>query len=292
MAEHAVAPGRYATITLGPGMHSSAGQGMCLMEAAAYLARERHSDHPRCVSPVLGTFGRYMNDVLPHAQRQLMVALIPGLLETVDDGADEARGYMALDWLIRTWLPSWLDLTPACRPDAVLLWELGRIDDLVSAAQAGRVVARAQRNAAAAGAAAGVAAWDAGGFTMGDVAWAAPRAAAQAATESGAWDAARGAAEAAGQLGGGLAAGDAVWDAARAAASAAAWSAPRCGAVDALAPTVRMLQESALNLFADMITVSSGAGEVASESAERVADEGLAPSLGSGSGVLVGSECR
>ena len=92
MSDHAVHIARYTAITLKSGRHSSPGEGMCLMEAVAYVAREKHSDHPRCVSPVLGTFGRYLNDVLPDIERQLMVALIPDLLRTADDGGDETQG--------------------------------------------------------------------------------------------------------------------------------------------------------------------------------------------------------
>lgn len=69
---------------------------------------------------------------------------------TAGDGHDSTRGYMALDWLIRTWLPTWLDLVPACHPDATQLRELGRIGDLVSAQSAGPVVRASRENAAAA----------------------------------------------------------------------------------------------------------------------------------------------
>ena len=155
MSEITIDPERYTNIILQKGAHSSFDQGACLMEAAAFLANEQFSDHPKCVSPVLGTFGRNLNDVLPDDLRQHLIPLIPSLLGTADDGADETRSYMALDWLIRTWLPTWLDLVPATREDARNLRELGRIVDLVAAERAGPVVRRSQVNAAAARAAAG-----------------------------------------------------------------------------------------------------------------------------------------
>ncbi len=42
------------TLQLAKGGHDDPGQGLCLLEAAAYLAGEKHSDHPACVSPILG----------------------------------------------------------------------------------------------------------------------------------------------------------------------------------------------------------------------------------------------
>jgi hypothetical protein len=219
----------YYQIPLAKGAHNDPDQGMCLMELTALFAGEQHSDRPQCVSPVLGEFGRSLNDVLPDDLRQELKGLIPSLPGTAGDGWDERRGYMALDWLIRTWLPAWLELSPRCREDARRVRELGRIVDLVSAERAGPVVRAAQKNAAAARAAAGDAAWAA----AGDAAWAA------------AGDAARAAAGAAARA----AAGDAAW--------AAAWAAAGDAARAFLAPTVRELQVSAIELYAEMIKAPS-----------------------------------
>src|SRR5688500_16148045 len=51
-------------ITLSAGAHKSPEQGMCLLEAVAYVAGEPFSDHPKCVSPVIAAFGRRWNDDL------------------------------------------------------------------------------------------------------------------------------------------------------------------------------------------------------------------------------------
>ncbi len=285
MTELTIDPELFAQIELKKGAHSNIDEGACLMEAVSFLAREQFSDHPKCVSPVLGTFGRNLNDVLPDALRQELKSLIPSLPGTADDGMDETRGYMALDWLIRTWLPVWLDLVPATREDARKLRELGRIVDLVAAERAGPVVRESQKNAAAAwdaawdaaraaardaagdaaGAAAGAAArdaaWaaarDAAGAAAWDAAWDAARAAARDAAGDAAWDAARDAARAAAR--------DAAWAAARDAAGAAArdaagdaardaaWAAARDAATKVLAPSVEELQRSAIELYRDMI---------------------------------------
>ena len=45
--------------TLKKGSHESFSKGACIMEAAAYIAREKFSDHPECACPVIGAFLRY-----------------------------------------------------------------------------------------------------------------------------------------------------------------------------------------------------------------------------------------
>ena len=124
------------TLTLLKGGHPSRDAGVCLLEAVAYFAGEPHSDRPDCTSPVLGTFGRGLNDVLPDEKRQALVPFVPRMVGTAGDGLDEARSYMALDWLIRTYTPAWLDLA-GLTVEAQALRELRRIVDLVSAQAAG-----------------------------------------------------------------------------------------------------------------------------------------------------------
>jgi hypothetical protein len=259
------------TLTLAKGGHQTRDQGVCLMEAAAWLAGQPHTDHPPCVSPVLGMFGRNLNDVLLDDTRQLLKPYIRPMLGTAGDGNDEARSYLALDWLIRTYLPAWLDLAGLAEAGAVR--GLASVTDLEAARAAGPVVRAAAVKAAAAGAAAwdaardaawaaardaawdaardaardaaGAAAWAA----AGDAAWAAAGDAAWAAAGAAAWDAARDAAWAAAR--------DAAWDAARAAAGDAAWAAAGdaawAAARDELAPTVAALQADAIRLFGVMI---------------------------------------
>lgn len=56
-------------VTLDKGAHDDPDDGLCLLEAVAYVTNEPHSDHPKCVSIVLGEFGRQLNDVLDDEQR-------------------------------------------------------------------------------------------------------------------------------------------------------------------------------------------------------------------------------
>jgi hypothetical protein len=207
-----------------------------LLEWAAYVAGEPWSDTPACVSPVLGVFGRNINDVLGDDKRQELKRFVPSsaaelanatpeqragwILGTAGDGLDEQRSYMALDWLIRTWTPTWLDLA-GLTAEAQTLRDLRRIVDLVAAQQAGPVVRAAGEKATERRAAAWAAAGDAAWAAAGDAAWDAAGAAAWAAAGAAAGDAA------------GAAAGDAAWD--------------------VLNPTVAALQDSAIALFATMI---------------------------------------
>lgn len=107
--EHVIDPERYAEINLKSGGHMNREAGMCLMEAVAFLAGEKHNDHPLCVSQTLGAFGRGLNDALDPELRQELIPLIPALIGTRGDGFDPARSFMAFDWLVRTWLGRWVD---------------------------------------------------------------------------------------------------------------------------------------------------------------------------------------
>lgn len=92
-------------INLGIGTHDNPSEGLCLLEAVAYVAGEAHSDHPQCVSPVLGAYGRKLNDCLGNEDRQKLKPFIVHMPGTADDGLDEVRGYIATDWVVRTATP-------------------------------------------------------------------------------------------------------------------------------------------------------------------------------------------
>jgi len=161
----------------------------CLFEWFNLLTRNEHTDDcPPDVSKVLHVYGMRLNDALGDDRRQELKKYLPGpdgtsvLSGTRDDGLDEARSFIALDWLIRTYTPAWLDLA-GLTAEATALRDLRRIVDLVAAESAGPVVRDARTKAAAARAAAGAAAgaaaraaaWDAAGAAAGDAAGAALR---------------------------------------------------------------------------------------------------------------------
>lgn len=93
------------------GNHETPEQDLCLLEAVAWFAGREHSDRPVCVSPVLGDYGRKLNDTLPDEPRQKLVPFIPRLVGTAGiRTADERRRWLARDWIIRTYTPAWLRL--------------------------------------------------------------------------------------------------------------------------------------------------------------------------------------
>lgn len=128
------------TIVLSRGAHDSPSAGLCLMEAVAYVCGGPHTARPKCVSPTLADFGQYLNDVLPDDLRQQLVSVIPALPGTAGDGLDSQRKYLLLDWLVRTYLPTWLDLFPHCCKNAADLRSLSAITDRASAQNVGAVV--------------------------------------------------------------------------------------------------------------------------------------------------------
>ena len=214
---------------LSKGNHKSPQHGMCVMEAVAYVAGEPWTDCPACASVVIATFLRNWNDALPtDADRtRLLVPLVADIVGTKGNAAiEKRRSYMALDWLVREFLPAWLELTVDLQGHAQTLRGLPEIVDSKTT-QAAKVFLDAAWDAA--GAAARAAAWDAAWPAAGAAAGAAARAAAGAAARAAAGDAA----------------GSAVWDAARAAAGDAARA--------HLSGTVGNLQQSATLLVRRMI---------------------------------------
>ena len=217
---------------------------MCAQEFASYLAGEPHSDHPRCVSPVLNSFMVSWNDGLDDETRQKLRPYIVRTLGTAGDGQDRARSYMALDWFIRVHTPGFLVA-------AGLTEEAAKLRGLAAIADIEKVQAATPHVNAA---------WDAARAAARDAAWDAARAAARAATG----DAARAAARAAARDAAWAAAGDAAWTAAGEAARDAAWTAAGEAARDALASAVALLQESAFELLDRMID-PTGLHDVPSE---------------------------
>src|SRR5262245_15070283 len=177
-------------LSLSKGNHVSFEQGVCAMEAVAYISGEPHSDHPKCASRTITAFLITWNDALPSdADRNRVIRpLLPLVVDTTAGKAIELRrSYMALDWLLRECAPTFLALTPKLADCAKTLRTLPEATDAMTAKQfvvpltAARDAAwAAARDAAGAAArdAAGAAAWDAAAAAAGVAAWDAAAAAA------------------------------------------------------------------------------------------------------------------
>ena len=158
-------------LTLDKSAHPSFDEGHCALELVSWIAGEPWSDHPACVSPVLGDFCRNWNDSLDDVIRQRLKPYLPRLVGTAGDkAADKRRSWMAMDWLTRECAPAFMDLTPSLAAHAASLRGLPEICDKASLDSSMKTLD-----------AAGDAAWAAAGGAAGDAAGDAARAAAGAA---------------------------------------------------------------------------------------------------------------
>ena len=118
-------------IVLKGGAHGLREDGVCAMEAVAWVAGEPHSDHPQCACPVIGAFMRTWNDNLPddETRTRILRPLLPLLLNTRSTKAVELqRSFIALDWLARDYTPAWLSLTDSLKAHAVALRGLAPLE--------------------------------------------------------------------------------------------------------------------------------------------------------------------
>ena len=175
-------------IDLEHGCHASRKDGVCVMEAAAWIAGEKHSDSPQCVSPIISAFLRSWNDALPdnEMRNRLLKPLVPFIINSrASKAIEDKRAFMAVDWGVRTWLPMWLKAMDAERykTHTAALKALPEITDWAGLSSAILILVAAKNEAAATRDATWAAAWDA--------AWDAARDAARAAAGDAAGAAAR-----------------------------------------------------------------------------------------------------
>jgi hypothetical protein len=245
------------------------------MEWVSYLAGERHSDQPRCVSPVLRAFCTALNDSLEDGPRQRLRPYLTRTIGTADDGLDEVRSWMAMDWLIRTYTRTWLsvahlplaarwlsELRPVLSPSklhpALEVLHGAREESRDAWAAALGPVRAATRTP-----------WASGRAAAREAAWSAAGAAAWSAARVGVGDIAGDRARAlAREIG-----GDAAATIAREARMGASRTAAKEAARAALAPIIEDLRHSAFSLLDRMLPTS----EVSLEEAGAVAEAAAAP---------------
>ena len=171
-------------ISLHSGGHNDRTNGLCVMEVAAWMAGEPHSDKPQCVCPVIAAFLRSWNDSLPtnEDRDRLLKPLAKPILNTKATREIElTRAMLCVDWSIRVWLPEFLSLTPSLATHASALRAAKPIQDWQDFDQVAPFIVAAQKDAADARAAAGAAAWADARADARAAAWDAARAAAWAA---------------------------------------------------------------------------------------------------------------
>lgn len=242
--------------TLAYGAHATPQDGRCAMEWVSYIAGEPHTDEPACVSPVVRAFCTTLNDSLPEGPRQRLRPFLARTIGTAGDGLDELRAWMAMDWLIRTYAPTWLSAArlevPAARLRALEpVVGAAALDTAHTALVDARTTARvAWREALGAPRAAIWAPWLAGRMAARELAWESAAAAAWAAARLGIGDMAGDRARAAVRE----LAGDAAATIGRdARTDIIGRSAAREAARGSLAPTVADLQRSAVGLLDRML---------------------------------------
>jgi hypothetical protein len=184
------APGDSLTsdYTLAYGTHPNPQDGRCAMEWVAHIAGERHSDQPACVSPVVRALCVALNDGLDCSTRQRLRPYLTRTIGTAGDGLDEHRAWMALDWLIRVYAPTWLRRAGLHEAATRLTTDDGAVRDAGSVAAALDELGRARAGARSArqeefGDVVHWALAVAGGETGSESAW--------SFTAAGAWGAAR-----------------------------------------------------------------------------------------------------
>jgi hypothetical protein len=119
--------------------HETSEQGLCAMEAVAWLEGLPHSDRPECTCPVIGAYVRSINDLMPDAERQKLIPYLSRLVGTVSKEHERERAeYLA-------WQALTVFAPAALRARGVEDWAV-KLEG-VKTLEEGRDVAREARNA-------------------------------------------------------------------------------------------------------------------------------------------------
>lgn len=92
--------------TLSPGNHKTREDGLCAMEAAAWLAGEPHSDQPRCTTEVIAAYVRHLNDHMPDDIRPRLIAYLPRIIGIPEDDHDYLRNEVFARHAVQVFAPA------------------------------------------------------------------------------------------------------------------------------------------------------------------------------------------
>jgi hypothetical protein len=135
---------------LSHGGHTTREEGMCLMEAVAFLAGEKHSASPKCACPQISSFGIRANDAIYDdvTRTRALLPLAEKIVGTKSTKAvEKRRSFIAVDVAIREVAPLWLEAHPELAHHAAKLRALPEIVDAATLEQ-GFAVRDAARAAA------------------------------------------------------------------------------------------------------------------------------------------------
>lgn len=132
------------------GKHATQEEGMCLLEATAFLAGERHTDRPACACPVLAAYGRRLNDAWwpsDDARTEAMSGIAQMLVGTrAAWPVERRRMFSMVDGTVRRILPMAFDAI-GLPDESAKLRALPPVDDS-SSARIARDACRAARGKA------------------------------------------------------------------------------------------------------------------------------------------------
>lgn len=92
------------------GKHSAPQEGVCAMEAVAWLAGEPHSDRPQCTCPIISGYVRFLNDHMEDDQRTRLIAYLPRLIGCRDETCEPARAAIAVRRTLDTFVIPYVDM--------------------------------------------------------------------------------------------------------------------------------------------------------------------------------------
>ena len=151
----------YGPLNLRNGSGGDYANGLCMMEAVAWMASEGATDSPECACPVLAAFAIEVNDGLSDENRQLLKPLILPMTGTRSEVHEKARAEYLILAVVNRILPqafeaSWPDHARSLR-DATTLAEVKTAARAAyaatSAARAAHAATHAAHTASAASAA-------------------------------------------------------------------------------------------------------------------------------------------